>query len=265
MRILLITSMVPDAEGIGAMPKLFAAQLDGLRERHEVTLVSTFGEDPGQAEAAARLLRSGLDAHIVDRRRSSSPLRRWWVRAELAASWTTRRWPWRVVCGAAGVQPLIDRLAAEREFDVIAVEDNPMAVLRFPPGVPTALTEHEAVRAPVSEWRAARLSERPLRTLRSIDWRRWDRFLPDAWKRFDLVQVYCEGDAEAVRRRAPELAGRVRVNPYGMVLPPALDPTREQPGTILFSGTFAHLPNRDAARWLATEIVPAVRARYPEA
>lgn len=265
MRILLVTSMVPDAEGIGAIPKLFEAQLRGLRERHEVTLVSTFGEDPGQAEAAERLLRSGLDAHIVDRRRSSSAARRARVRAELATTWVRRRWPWRVVCGAGGLQPLIDRLAARGSFDVIAVEDNPVAVLRFPAGVPTVLTEHEAVRAPASEWRSARLSERPLRALRAFDWRRWDAFLPAVWRRFDLVQVYCEGDAEAVRRRAPELASRVRVNPYGMVLPPALDPAREQPGTILFSGTFAHLPNRDAARWLASEIMPAVRARYPGA
>lgn len=265
MRILLVTSMVPDAEGIGAMPKLFDAQLRGLAERHEVTLVSTFGEDPGQAEAAERLLRSDVDAHIVDRRRSSSALRRWQVRAELAASWARRDWPWRVVCGAAGVQPLIDQLAASRQFDVVAVEDNPVGVLRFPAGVPAVLTEHEAVRAPASEWRAARLSERPKQALRAADWRRWDSFLPSLWRRFKMLQVYCEGDAVAVRRLAPELSDGIRVNPYGMVLPPALDPAGEQPGTILFSGTFAHLPNRDAARWLAAEIMPVVRTRHPGA
>jgi glycosyltransferase involved in cell wall biosynthesis len=265
MRILLVTSMVPDAEGIGAMPKLFEAQLRGLAERHDVTLVASFGEDPGQAEAADRLRRSGVDAHFVDRRRSSSAARRWRVRTELTASWARRGWPWRVVCGAAGLQPAIDRLAAERDFDVVAAEDNPVAVLRYPAGVPAVLTEHEAVRAPASEWRASRLSERPLRALRSADWRRWDAFLPSAWRRFDLIQVYCEGDAAAIRARAPELADRVRVNPYGIALPGPLDPAREQPGTVLFSGTFAHLPNRDAARWLAEEIMPAIRAREPRA
>ena len=34
------------------MPKLFHAQLTGLLERNDVTLVCSFGEDPGQAEAA---------------------------------------------------------------------------------------------------------------------------------------------------------------------------------------------------------------------
>jgi glycosyltransferase involved in cell wall biosynthesis len=64
---------------------------------------------------------------------------------------------------------------------------------------------------------------------------------------------------------APELAPRVRVNPYGMILPAASAPAREEPDTVLFSGTFAHLPNRDAALWLASEIMPAVRAQRPQA
>ncbi len=262
---MLVTSMVPDAGGIGAIPKLLAAQLEGLRERHEVTLVTTFGEDPGQAEAAQRLLGSGLDAHILDRRRSPSARRRWRVRGELAATWASSRWPWRVVCGAAGMQPLLDRLGRTREFDVIAVEDNPMAVLRFPAGVPVVFTEHEAIRAPASQWQGARLSERPLRALRAFDWKRWDAFLPAIWERFGLLQVFCEADAAAVRRLAPALAAKIRVNPYGMILPAPCDPAREEPGTVLFSGTFAHLPNRDAARWLAAEIMPAIRARHPQA
>src|SRR3954454_2643184 len=111
VRILLATSMVPDPGGIGAMPKLYHAQLTGLLERNDVTLVCSFGEDPGQAEAAAALSAAGVDAHFVDRRRSASAARRWRVRAELGASWATGRRPWRVVCGAAGLQPVLDGLA----------------------------------------------------------------------------------------------------------------------------------------------------------
>ena len=265
MRVLLITSMVPDPVGIGAIPKLLAAELEGLEARHEVTLLTTYGEDPGQAEAAARLRESGADVEALDRRRSSSAARRWWVRAELAIAWLTRRWPWRVVCGVAGLQPLLDRLLAAREFDVILVEDNPMAVLRFPTDVPVVFTEHEAIRAAAGQWRGGRLRERPLRALRARDWRRWDGFLPHAWQRFDLLQVFCDADAEAIQQRAPQLAERVRVNPYGMILPAAVDPAREVADTVLFTGTFAHLPNREAAIWLAREIMPAVRERQPEA
>lgn len=265
MRILLVTSMVPDLDGVGAIPKLLHAQLTGLRERHEVTLVAPVGEDPGQAEAAGRLRASDLDAHLVDRRRSPSAPRRWRVRAELAATWASRGWPWRVVCGVGGVQASIDRLLTTRSFDVVAAEDNPMAVLSFPRTLPTVLTEHEAVRAPATEWHSPRLSERPLAALRARDWRRWDSFLPSVWRRFDLVQVFSDGDARAVAERAPDLADRVRVNPYGIVLPPAADPDAEVAGTILFSGTFSHLPNRDAARWLADEIMPRIVATAPQA
>ena len=64
------------------------------------------------------------------------------------------------------MQSLIDRLVVSKQFDVAAVEDNPVSVLRFPPGLPTVLTEHEAVRAPAEEWHSPRLSERPLAALR---------------------------------------------------------------------------------------------------
>lgn len=267
MRILLVTSMAPDPRGIGAIPKLLHAQLLGLRERgHQLTLVAPFGEDPGQAEAAAALLADpSLDAHLVDRRRSPHRGRRWRVRAELMGNWARNDWPWRVVLGATGLQPLIDELTARERFDVVAVEDNPAAVLRFPASLPTVLTEHEAVRAPASDRGAASLRDRPAAALHKRDWRRWDTFLPRAWRRFDLVQVFTEGDAAAVRTRAPDLDSRLRINPYGMVLPPALDPTAEEEDTLLFTGTFAHLPNRDAARWLAAEIMPAVRQQRPDA
>lgn len=263
MRILLVTSMAPAHDGVGAIPKLLHAQIEGLRERgHELTVVAPYGEDPGQAEAAAALVADpSLDAHMVDRRRSSRPGRRWRVRAELAANWARHDWPWRVVLGATGLQPTIDELTARESFDVVAVEDNPVAVLRFPPSLPTVLTEHEAVRAPASD----RGGAGPAAALHRRDWARWDSFLPSAWRRFDLLQVFSEGDAAAVRARAPELAERLRLNPYGMALPPALDPAAEEADTLLFTGTFAHLPNRDAARWLAAEIMPAVRQRRPEA
>jgi glycosyltransferase involved in cell wall biosynthesis len=280
MRILLVTSMAPDPRGIGAIPKLLHAQLLGLQERgHGLTLVAPYGEDPGQAEAAAALSADpSLDAHLVDRRRSPHRGRRWRVRAELMGNWARHDWPWRVVLGATGLQPLIDELTARERFDVVAVEDNPVAVLRFPTSLPSVLTEHEAVRAPASDRgvapypslggkrrHAAQLRERAAAALHQRDWDRWDSFLPAAWGRFDLLQVFSEGDAAAVRSRAPDLNSRLRLNPYGMVLPAALDPAAEEEDTLLFTGTFAHLPNRDAARWLAAEIMPAVRRQRPDA
>jgi glycosyltransferase involved in cell wall biosynthesis len=266
MRILLVVSMVPQADGLGAIPKLLHAQLAGLRGRNQVTVVGSFGDLPGQVEAAQELMRApDLSAHFADRRRASSGSRRWRVRGELAARWMTKPWPWRAVSATGGVQAMVDRAAVEGPFDVVALEEDLMAVLRLPEGVPVVLTEHEAIQASAKGWRAARLRERPEMWLRRRDWRRWPQFRQAAWGRADLVQVYSQGDADAIARADPSLADKVRVNPFGLFPPPATDSAAEQPGTVLFTGTFTHLPNREAALWLAREIMPAVRAREPGA
>jgi polysaccharide biosynthesis protein PslH len=266
MRVLLIAPMVPQVDGIGAIPKLLAAELVGLSASGaEVTLLAPYGDLPGQAEAAAVLSASGADAHFIDGRRAAAFGRRWRVRAELAAAWFTRPWPWRAITMQRGMQALLDRVADGRQFDVVAVEDSAMGTLRLPAGVPAILTEHEAIRAPASDWSGGPLHQRPLRELRAADWRRVPNLMTQAWQRFELLQVFTAGDAAEIRSRSPEVAEKVRINPYGMELPTPAARTAETPGLVLFTGTFTHLPNRDAARWLATEIVPALRARRPDA
>lgn len=257
--------MVPQAEGAGAISELLHAQVTGLRERHDLTLLTTFGDLQGQAEAAADLRRSGLDVHWADRRRSPSFRRRWRVRAELATDWVGRRWPWRAVTSTAGLQPVLDRVLAAGEFDVVAVEENTIAMLRLPPDLPTVLTEHEAFQAPAPDWRQESFGNKPRVALRAVDRRRWDRFHPLAWSRFDLLQVFTDGDAANLAARLPGIASRIRVNPFGVVLPKPVDPDLVEEATLLFAGTFSHPPNRDAALWLGRDIMPMVLARQPRA
>ncbi len=266
MKILMVAPMVPREDGAGAIPLLLHAQLAGLRERHEVTLVSAVGDERGEAEAAAALIDSGLDAHFADRRQPRSARRRWRRRLRLAATWATRGWPWRTVWFAdPGIQAILDRLAAAKSFDAIAVEDSAMSVFRLPAGVPAILTEHEAHRAPRPGWWRGPVAGMPGRVLGAIDWRRWGRFQRSAWRRFDRIIVFSRGDAEAIAASEPELRPRLRVSPFGLVLPAAADPGREEEGTVFFVGNFTHPPNRDAAVWLARAIMPAVRRRRPEA
>ncbi|MBS1878047.1 MAG: glycosyltransferase [Actinobacteria bacterium] len=262
MRILLIAPMVPRQRGGGAIPVLLHAQLTGLLAANEVTLVSSVGDDPGEAEAADELLGAGVDAHFVDRRVPASALRRNRRRARLAATWLGRPWPWRTVWFAPPqMQLTIDRLAAGRRFDVVAVEDSSMSVFRLPAGVPAVLTEHEAFRAEAPAWSSAPLSRRPQALLSALDWRRWEGFQCQAWSRFPLIQVFSRGDAAEIGAAAPELEPRLRVNPFGLVLPASLPAAEEGDDTVLFVGNFTHPPNRDAALWLANEIMPLLRPR----
>jgi glycosyltransferase involved in cell wall biosynthesis len=184
----------------------------------------------------------------------------------MAVAWLRGRWPWRTVWFAApGVQGVVDRLAARESFDVIAVEDSAMSVFRFPAGVPTVYTHHEVLRPRAVDWRPGPPSRWAPWAFRELDWRRWAGFQRRAWRSFDRIQVFSSRDADAIASLAPEVAPRVRVNPFGLVLPQPADPALEVPGTVLFVGNFAHPPNRDAAIWLAGEIMPGVRDRCPEA
>lgn len=265
MRVLLVAPVPPRADGAGAIPVLLHAELVGLRRRHEVTLVTAVGDEEGEEEAVVRL-RNEVEVHAADRRRPPPGSARRRRQLRLAATWARGRWPWRTVWFAEpGIQRIVDRLTAERGFDVIAVEDSAMSVFRYPPGVPTVYTHHEVLRSRPVDWRPGPPRRWPGWAFGELDWRRWSRFQLEAWRRFDRVQVFSGRDAEAIASAAPDAALRVRANPFGLVLPPRANPAREAAGTILFVGNFAHPPNRDAAIWLAREILPAVLERRPEA
>jgi glycosyltransferase involved in cell wall biosynthesis len=167
--------------------------------------------------------------------------------------------------GTAEVQRVLDELAGTRTFDIVAVEDSSMAMLRLPPTVPSVLSEHEVRWPRAIDWQMGGPRAWPRWAMRELDWRRWAGFQRACWQRFDRVQVFTDRDASAIAAIAPAVAPRVRVNPFGCIAPRQADPAGEEPGSVLFVGNFAHVPNRDAATWLAAEIMPAVRRRYPAA
>jgi glycosyltransferase involved in cell wall biosynthesis len=265
MRVLLVVPVPPAAEGGGAIPVLLRAELAGLGQRHELTLVTAVGDEPGEEEAARRLA-GEVEVHAADRRRPPPGAARRRRQLRMASAWGRGRWPWRTVWYAApGIQRILDRLGAERDFDVALIEDSAMSVFRYPAGTPTVFTHHEVLRPRPVDWRPGSPRNWPGWAFGELDWRRWARFQPEAWRRFDLVQVFSQRDAEQVEELAPDVAPRVRIDPFGLILPEPADPARELPGTILFVGAFHHPPNRDAATWLAREILPAVLARQPGA
>lgn len=265
MRILLVTPMPPRAEAPGAIPRVLHAQLVGLRERHELTLVTLAGDEAGEWEAVRNLERSGLDVHAVDTRLPRG-LGRWQRRWRFAASWARGVYPWRTVWfGDPRVQNAIDRLASARSYDLAAVEDNAMGVFRFPPHLPVVLSEYEVRRPRPVDWRCGSPPNWPVWAFRELDWRRWSGYQLSVWERFDRLVVFTERDMRVVAEIAPELQTRVRVAPFGIDLPSRADVDLEEPATLLFTGNLTHPPNVDAAGWLAAEVMPRLRARRPDA
>lgn len=235
---------------------LLEAQLEALAPRHEVTLVVGVGEEPWEREAARRVSGLASEVRLADRRRPSTLRGRLRRRALLASTWALSRRPWRSVWFAPPtVQALVDECLRRSRFDLVAVEDSAMSALRLPERVPRMLTDHEVRRAQASLLGPRRAVAR---LLADLDGRRASGFQARAWGRYDLVQVFTEADAQEVRRLAPALSERVRVNPFGIRLPAPSDPLREQEDLLLFVGNFTHPPNREAAAWLVDEIMPRV-------
>ncbi|HEV2846020.1 MAG TPA: glycosyltransferase, partial [Thermoanaerobaculia bacterium] len=248
MKILLVTPLLPHPGAPSAGALVMYGQLRTLTQRHQVTL-ATFFDQATEREELQGLRREGLEVHGVPRG-GWRGIDRWRRRLRLAAAWAKGSFPFRTLrYQEPTMQLLLDRLLASEPFDLVQVEDNAMAAYRFPSGPPAVLTEYEV--------RAAADGSR--------DERRWGPYQAAVWERFDRVQVFTARDAAAAEAIAPAVADRLRVNPFGVDLPPEADPAREEPGSVLFVGGFLHPPNVEAALWLGREIFPLLRARLPRA
>ncbi len=264
MRLLLVTPMPPDARAASAIATLLHAELLGLRARHELAVVTVAGPDPAEIEAVERLARDGVDVRAVVRRLHRGTLG-WRRRARIVTTWLDGRTPLRTAWFAEpSVQRLIDTAAGDCAFDAVVVEDNAMARFRLPRGLPTVLTEHEVRRPRRVAPPPRALREWPRWVFGETDWRRWPRYERSVWRRFDALQVFTPRDAAAVGALAPDLAPRVRVNPFPIELPPP-PAVVEHDETVLFAGNYTHPPNVDAAVWLVTRILPTLERLYPTA
>ncbi|MEY2434883.1 MAG: polysaccharide biosynthesis protein PslH, partial [Acidimicrobiaceae bacterium] len=263
MKILLLTPIPPDRGAPGAIPAMLHAELTGLAERNDVTLVTPAGPDPVELAAVDRLGTAGTQIHSVHRHMDP---RRWARRARMSRAWLRGQLPWRTVWfHEPTLQPLLDQLLADHHFDVVAVQDNSMAMYQLNTTAATILTEHEARRPRSMQWQPGPPRQWPAWAFGEADYRRWPRYQRAAWSRFDAVQVFTERDAQTVSELAPELRPRVHVAPFGIELPLMTSDVPVDSNAIAFLGNYTHPPNVDAARWLARDVLPRVRRHVPTA
>ena len=263
LKILLVTPMPPQPKAPGAIPLVLHAQLSGLRERHQVTLVTVAGQEPGERQAVLDLREEGIEVHSVMRQQPTSR-QSWERRWRMGSAWLTRQLPWRTVWfWEPGLQPILDNLFASREFDLVIVEDNAMGIYNYHTNSPLLFTEHEVRRPRRLDWRFWENKHLPAWAFSEVDWQRWPRYLRRIWQKFDHIQVFSSRDALAIHEMAPKLNKPVSVNPFGIVLPQQAQPEHEQPERLLFAGNYTHAPNVDAALWLGRDIMPRLLALCP--
>lgn len=263
MNILLVTPSPPNEQPTNAVPLVTFAQIMGLRERHNVTVVTVAGPDPEEWAAVERLRQRGIDVRAV-RRTEPTGLRRWQRRWRFVSMWLRGRWPFRTIWfWESEVQQILNEVFVTATPDVIAVEDNAMAIYRYPAAIPRVLTEHEVRQTRALDWQKIRETRSLRLLLGELDWQRWGRYQRSVWNDFERIQVFSPRDAEAIHHIAPALTQRVRINPFGIVVPPAADPAQEDAQSIVFVGGYSHPPNIDAALWLGHEIMPILRQLAP--
>ena len=241
-------------------------QLERLVVRHRITLVTfcTAGEDA--ARAIKDLQQLGIEVRSMERP-TPTGLEQWRRRPDLALRWLRGDRPLPVIeFTLPAMQEIINCTVVDTSPDLIQVEYVWMSGYTYPRDVATVLTEHEVglVRAR-GDVLAAASGPRLGRVYASAEWRRWKRHEPSVCCNFTRVQVFTTHDARALLRHAPDLAPRLRVNPFGVDLPRIRTGITEDENAVLFVGGFAHPPNVDAALWLADEIMPLVWQEVPRA
>ncbi|HWR52355.1 MAG TPA: glycosyltransferase [Bryobacteraceae bacterium] len=155
---------------------------------------------------------------------------------------------------------LIHRQILTQRIDVVQLEYTPFA--QYAHGfhhIVEALFEHDVYFQSVGRGIAGPLAV--LEYLRAL------RFELRALDRFDRIQACTRENRDYILQFRPRLEARVQDGQRA-----AIETSRypyqaagREPATMLFLGSFRHLPNRDALDWFVHRVLPHVLKRKPEA
>ena len=83
----------------------------------------------------------------------------------------------------------------------------------------------------------------------------------------DRIQVCSRENADYLRSFLPQLNGRIDADLRAGIAASDYEfhPARREPFTMLFLGSFRHLPNQEALEWFVRKVLHRVRAKEPRA
>jgi glycosyltransferase involved in cell wall biosynthesis len=223
-----------------------------LGRRHEVCVVGFRWPEQQEQELP-----------FVDVQAVEAPSEALAARAGAFARGSVRGEPAAVVLFTAGIREKLAQVLAERTFDVAHVAVGVMAGTRPLLGSLPAIVTGEAWHLNMAASRA--LDPPWLRPFRRLEERRVRRFQARAFAGFARVVMVTEQDAALVRELDASLTPAVIPNGVDPVNFVPLDDRDGEPGHLVFTGALGYPPNVAAARLLAEEILPRVRAAVPHA
>jgi polysaccharide biosynthesis protein PslH len=228
-----------------------------LARTHDVTLL-TYGTRADQPNVA-QLREQGIQVETVLRERPSKRARR---RDQVASLFS--RLPFEsYIARSSEMQEAIDRLSAERTFDVIQLESTLVWPFRFSKASKLVLDEHNIEYENYA--RHQELERSPVRkAFYAFEAAKVRRYEQAAWRAVAGCVLTSAREEEIVRAIAP---GTPTV-----VVPNGVDvdyfrpgPEEREPASIVFNGVLDYRPNLDAARFLIDEVLPLVRAQHSSA
>jgi glycosyltransferase involved in cell wall biosynthesis len=262
LRLLFLLPFPPRLDGLHGGARVAAQLLVGFAKRHDVGFLYLRSAD--EREADLEVVRQCVfaeefalpDPQDGDRRALRSAQR---LLAILAGR---PRWAFNT-----DVPELVERLpecVREWQPDLVQAEFHVMGQYLdlVDPSVPRVLNQHEAgAAAALEEYRRAP-GRGMRRLLNRADAAAWENFERGVMKKADAVVAFSEVDRLNLVRLAPYR--EVVTIPFGTTIPDhALDARGGEPQSLVYIGSFIHLPNVDAASRLIEEIFPRLRQLFP--
>ncbi|MCS6951459.1 MAG: glycosyltransferase [Bryobacterales bacterium] len=168
---------------------------------------------------------------------------------------------------SADFEWLIHRQTLLEEIDIVQLEYTPLAQYAGEfQRLATALFEHDIYFQSVARgWRRQRGVSAQLKAL--LEYLRALHYETRALPRLDAVQTCTAGNADFLVSFAPSLRGKAAAGLRACVDTSryCFRPQGREPGTMLFVGSFRHLPNQAGLSWFLEQVLPLVTRARPEA
>jgi sugar transferase (PEP-CTERM/EpsH1 system associated) len=231
--------------------------LRGLARRHRVSLV-TFHEHAPDAEGERALRETCAHVWKVPFHRRVGQFN---AAAHLGASTPLQNHLWYSTNMARTIGQALDRVAP----DALQVQFFRMGQYVADVPVPRVLDLGDAMGLNLRN-RLRREYNPLVRALVGAEARRVTRYEAEISRRFDRTTLVSLRDRQALQEVVPDVS--FDIIPNGVDLQYFSTQSSRSPAhttpTLLFTGTMDYFPNTDAARYLAHEILPRVRARIPD-
>jgi sugar transferase (PEP-CTERM/EpsH1 system associated) len=224
-----------------------------IASRHDATLLCY--ASPGNENVAR--LREEFPVEAVERKPESTAAKRLSQLRSLAS-----RMPYDChTTHSREMQQAIDRLFAERAFDLVQLESTLLAPFRFPAGTRIVIDEHN-----IDYETYARMHETETSPLRRAFYRdqerRFQRWERRWWQEAAACVATSEREAGIMRRHAPDTL--VAAVPNGVDVDYFRpDASAIEPRTLVFNGVLDYRPNIDGVNFLVDEVLPLLRERFP--